>query len=186
MPGVDRDLDVVAHADFGVRGHRGGVGIGQRDLVLAGPLQTPDHHLVVAMLSLQGRDLFGEILGVRPAVRRAVLGVAPAAASEIIVRPFVGGADELAWRAAGVVAVLVVGPPDGVPSIASSSRPKSSSPRRNSKNRRKTARHASPAMLAGIQDPCPFGERDVNTLLPKRRPKLGRKLVQHGLDGCIG
>ncbi len=41
-------------------------------------------------------------------------------------------------------------------------------------------------MLAGIQDPRPFGERDVNALLPKRRPKLGRKLVQHGLDGCIG
>ena len=41
-------------------------------------------------------------------------------------------------------------------------------------------------MLAGIQNPCPVDERDINALLPKRRAKLGRKLIQHGLDGRIG
>ena len=41
-------------------------------------------------------------------------------------------------------------------------------------------------MLAGIQDPRPFCERDINALLPKRRAKLGRKLIQHGLDGRVG
>jgi hypothetical protein len=41
-------------------------------------------------------------------------------------------------------------------------------------------------MLAGIQNPCPVGERDINALLPKRRAELGRKLIQHGLDGRIG
>ena len=49
-----------------------------------------------------------------------------------------------------------------------------------------TSGHASPAMLAGIQNPCPVGERDINALLPKRRAKLGRKLIQHGLDGPVG
>ena len=44
----------------------------------------------------------------------------------------------------------------------------------------------SPAMLAGIQNRCPVGERDINALLPKRRTKLGRKLIQHLLDGRIG
>jgi hypothetical protein len=29
--------------------------------------------------------------------------------------------------------------------------------------------HVSPAMLAGIQNPCPVGERDIDALLPKRR-----------------
>jgi hypothetical protein len=29
-------------------------------------------------------------------------------------------------------------------------------------------------MLAGIQNPCPAGERDINALLTKRRAKLGR------------
>ena len=49
-----------------------------------------------------------------------------------------------------------------------------------------TSGHVSPAMLAGIQNPCPVGERDINALLPKRRAELGRKLIQHGLDGRIG
>jgi hypothetical protein len=40
-------------------------------------------------------------------------------------------------------------------------------------------------MLAGIQIPRPVGERDGNALLTKRRAKLGRKLIQHGLDGRI-
>jgi hypothetical protein len=43
----------------------------------------------------------------------------------------------------------------------------------------------SPTMLAGIQIPRPVGERDINALLTKRRAKLGRKLIQHGLDGRI-
>ena len=36
------------------------------------------------------------------------------------------------------------------------------------------------------KNPCPVGERDVRALLPKRRAELGRKFVQHGLDGRIG
>ena len=40
-------------------------------------------------------------------------------------------------------------------------------------------------MLAGIQNPCSVGERDIDALLPKRRAKFGRKLVQHGLDDRI-
>ena len=43
-----------------------------------------------------------------------------------------------------------------------------------------------PAMLAGIQDPRLFCERDINAVLPKRHAKLGRKLIQHGLDGRVG
>ena len=62
-------------------------------------------------------------------------------------------------------------------------RPDVRSPRRIFAN---TPGHLSPAMLAGIQNPCPVGERDINALLPKRRTKLGRKFVQHGLDGRIG
>jgi len=41
-------------------------------------------------------------------------------------------------------------------------------------------------MLAGIQNPCPVGERDIDALLPERCAELSRKLVQHGLDGRIG
>jgi hypothetical protein len=40
-------------------------------------------------------------------------------------------------------------------------------------------------MLAGIQNPRPFCERDINALLPKRRAEFGRKLIQHGLDGRV-
>ena len=47
-----------------------------------------------------------------------------------------------------------------------------------------TPGHVSPAN--GIQNPCPVGERNINALLPKRRAELGRKLIQHGLDGRIG
>jgi hypothetical protein len=46
--------------------------------------------------------------------------------------------------------------------------------------------HRSPSMLAGVQNPCSVSERDIDALLPKRRAKLGRKLVQHRLDGRIG
>ena len=49
-----------------------------------------------------------------------------------------------------------------------------------------TPGHVSPAMLAGIQNPRPFCERDINARPPKRRAKLGRKLIQHGHDGRVG
>ena len=42
------------------------------------------------------------------------------------------------------------------------------------------------ARSAGIQNPRPFCECDINALLSKRRAKLGRKLIQYGLDGRIG
>jgi len=105
---IDGDLDIVADVHFRVRGHRPAVGIGQRDLIFAGSLQTPDDRLIATTLRLQGGDLFGELLGARPAVRRAVLSIALVEAFEIFVQPFVGGAHELAKRTAGVVAILVV------------------------------------------------------------------------------
>jgi hypothetical protein len=39
-------------------------------------------------------------------------------------------------------------------------------------------------MLAGIKNQVRPG--DIKALLPKRRAKLGRKLIQHSLDGRIG
>ena len=47
---VDRDLRVVAHADLRMRGHGAAVGIGQRDLVLAGPVKLGQHRRVTAAL----------------------------------------------------------------------------------------------------------------------------------------
>ena len=41
-------------------------------------------------------------------------------------------------------------------------------------------------MFAGIQNPCPVGERDIDALLPKRLAEFGRQLIQHGLDSRIG
>ena len=72
---VDRDLHVVADGDPRMRRHRAAVGIGQRDLVLAGPVKLRQHRLVTAALLAQGLDLLGEI------VVRAPLAVAPSSAS---------------------------------------------------------------------------------------------------------
>ena len=105
---VDRDLNVVADADLRMRGHGAAVGIGQRDLVLAGPLELRQHRLVTAALLAERRDLFGQILRARAAACRAVLDIALVEPLEIIFQPLVGAADELSQRSAGEVAVLVV------------------------------------------------------------------------------
>ena len=91
-----------------MRGHGAAVGIGQRDLVLAGPVKLSQHRLVTAALLAQGFDLLGEIFRARPAGRRAVFDVARVEPREIIIQPLVGGADELAQRTAGEVAILAV------------------------------------------------------------------------------
>jgi hypothetical protein len=41
--GIDCDLNVVAHSNMRVGGHRPAIGIGQRDLVFPGPLQLFQH-----------------------------------------------------------------------------------------------------------------------------------------------
>jgi hypothetical protein len=43
---VDRDLRVLTCGDPCMRSHGGAVGIGQRDLVLAGPVKLSQHRLV--------------------------------------------------------------------------------------------------------------------------------------------
>src|SRR5579864_9112131 len=40
--------------------------------------------------------------------------------------------------------------------------------------------------LFGVQNPRPVDKRDIDALLPERRAKLYRQLVQHGLDRAIG
>ena len=106
--GVDGDLDVVADADLGMRGHGAAVGIGQRDLVLAGSLELCQHRVVAAALLAQRRDLLGEILGARAAACRAILDIALVEPLEVVLQPLVGGADERSQRRAGEVAILVV------------------------------------------------------------------------------
>ena len=74
--GVDRDLGVVAHCYLRMRRHGAAVGIGQRDLVRAGPVKLGQHRLVAAALLAQGLDFLGEIFRACPAGRRPVFGVA--------------------------------------------------------------------------------------------------------------
>jgi hypothetical protein len=91
-----------------MRRHRAAVGIGQQDLVLAGPLKLSQHRLVTAALLAQRLDLLGEIVRARPARRRAVFDVARVEPRQIVIQPLVGGPDELAQRTAGEIAILVV------------------------------------------------------------------------------
>ena len=105
---VDGDLDVVANADLGMRGHGAAVGIGQRDLSLVGPLKLRQHRLISAALLAERCDLLGEILGARPTICRPVFDVAMVEPFEVFVQPLVGCTDERAQRRAGEVAVLVV------------------------------------------------------------------------------
>jgi hypothetical protein len=63
--GVDRDLNVAANADLGMRGHGAAVGIGQRDLVLAGSLELSQHRVITPALLAERCDLLGQVLGAR-------------------------------------------------------------------------------------------------------------------------
>ena len=81
--GVERDLGVVAHADFRVRGHRPAVRVGQRDLALIAALQLLEHFLVARFALLQRSNLLGQVL--RPtATRPILLGIGPAQAAQIV------------------------------------------------------------------------------------------------------
>ena len=91
-----------------MRGHGPAVGIGQRDLVLAGPVELGQHRLVTAALLAERRNLFGQVLRARAAPCRAILDVALVEPLEVVFQPLVGAADELSQRRAGEVAILVV------------------------------------------------------------------------------
>jgi hypothetical protein len=135
--GVDRDLNVVADAGLRMRGHRAAVGIGERDLVLAGSVELGQHRLVTAALLAERRDLLGQVLRARTAAYRAVFDIALVEPLEVVFQPLVGRADELSQRRAGEVAVVVVDRLVRVPSTASNSRPYRSSRRHKSTNWRK-------------------------------------------------
>ena len=69
--GIDRDLHVVAHGNTRVRRHRPAVGVGERDLVLAGALQLRQH-VLVALAPLADRgDLLGQVLDPRATCLRS-------------------------------------------------------------------------------------------------------------------
>ena len=101
-------LNVVADADLRMRGHGAAVGIGQRDLVLAGSVELGQHRFVTAALFVERRNLFGQVLRARAAPGRAILDIALVEPLEVVFQPLVGAADELSQRRAGEVAILVV------------------------------------------------------------------------------
>ena len=90
---VDGDLDVVADAGLGMRGHGAAVGIGQRDLSLVGPLELRQHRLISAALLAERCDLLGEILGGRHGCR-TILDIALVQPLEVVLKALVGGADD--------------------------------------------------------------------------------------------
>ena len=59
-----------------MRGHGAAVGIGQRDLVLAGSVELRQHRLVAAALFAERLDLLGQVLRARAAARPAFLDIA--------------------------------------------------------------------------------------------------------------
>ena len=104
---VDRELNVVADSDAGVRRHGAAVGIGQRYLVLARAFEVLQHGGIFAALLAQGFDFLREIFHPR-AARRLFRRVPLVEALEVIRQPFVGGLEESLQRIAGEVAILVV------------------------------------------------------------------------------
>jgi hypothetical protein len=104
----DRDLDVVADANLRIGCHRPTVGIGQRYLVLAGPLEFRQHRPVSVALVTDRRDLLGQVFCARAAARSAFLDVALVQPPQIVVQPLVGQADEILQRVPREVAILVV------------------------------------------------------------------------------
>jgi hypothetical protein len=105
--GIDRDLNVIAHANTGVRRHRPAVGVGEGDLLLSGLIQM-HQHLLASRAPLADRgDLLGQVLDPR-ATCLALGGIALVQTLEVIVELGVGKFDELGQRCAGEVAVLVV------------------------------------------------------------------------------
>src|SRR3984957_14824036 len=70
---VDRHLNVIPDGDLGVGGHGAAVGIGQRDLVLAGSLELNQHRVITPAFLAERCDLLGLV--------RAPPLVAPSATS---------------------------------------------------------------------------------------------------------
>jgi hypothetical protein len=83
------------------------VGVGQRDLVITGPLQLFQHVLASRASRADRGDLFGQVLDPR-AGWCGFGGVALVEPLQVIVELGIGEFDELRQRGAGEVAVLVV------------------------------------------------------------------------------
>ena len=99
--GVDRDLNVVADAGLGMRGHGAAVGIGQRDLSLVGPLELRQHRLIWPRFSPSAAIFSARLLRACPAACRPVFEVAMVEPFEVFVQPLVGCTDERAQRRSG-------------------------------------------------------------------------------------
>jgi hypothetical protein len=66
------------------------VGIGQRDLVLAGSVELRQHRVIAPALLGERCDLLGQVLGARPAACRPVRDIALVEPFEVVLQPLVG------------------------------------------------------------------------------------------------
>ena len=94
-------------ADLRMRGHRSAVGIGQRDLALAGSLQFPKHRRVASTLVAKPLDLFREVFRPR-AARSGLRDIAVIEPIHVFIQALVRRANERLQRMAREVAILVV------------------------------------------------------------------------------
>jgi hypothetical protein len=107
--GVDRELDIVAHADLGHARHGASIRIGQRDLVFASPVELVEKHFVPLTPPPDCGDLLGQ-----PVVTTDVSAVCRFVSIAFVEMPhvfrksFVGIADDLGQGSAGEVAILTV------------------------------------------------------------------------------
>jgi hypothetical protein len=74
---VDCDLRVIADANLRMGGHRPAVGIGQRYLALAGPLELRQKRPVAAAFLAERLDLLGQVFRARAAARSVFLDISP-------------------------------------------------------------------------------------------------------------
>ena len=88
--------------------HGAAVGIGQRDLVLAGLLELRQHRLETAALLAERRDFLGEIFCSCLTIVALLLDIALVEPLEVPLQSLVGCTDERGQRRAGGVAVFVV------------------------------------------------------------------------------
>ena len=90
-----------------MRGHRSAVGIGQRNLALAGSLQFSEHRCVATSLVAKRLDLFREVFRPR-ATRSGLRDVAFVEPIHVFIQALVRRANERLQRMAREVAILVV------------------------------------------------------------------------------
>ncbi len=82
---IDRDLNVIAHGNTGVRRHRPAVGIGEGDLLLSGLIQM-GQHLLASRATLADRgDLSARFLTREPPVL-SLAGIASVQTLQVIVK----------------------------------------------------------------------------------------------------